>query len=393
MDSPLVLLAMRSLWKPITLISTIFLFVLVLWFLNSPSSRLSRESEENRSKPDQPLTSLDTSRETSSGDLTALEDKLRFRLLGELDALKHVHGELEGQAVIKGMFTWLNKEPSAIASKSVQSILESGVDAFAFGRFSPGADGFLESYPTFRTALLDMLEQLDPALAVEVGKAILNTSENVDEWAISLRTLSRHVDSQSDQLFLNTKVQELLLRETWLEEPTFSFLHAFDAAVEGGQLISIERLGELMTEPPNRAVGHAATISIDRFFQQHAAVGASYLIEHPEFLNASSGFRATLIARVNPINNNEMAVAETYLDTQVFSKEEKRTFLETFPNFNSTFSFNLITGSLLIPREDMRERSVAAYNQLSVWLNEDRYPEFKDEITNTVNRLARTWKL
>ncbi|MDA0348937.1 MAG: hypothetical protein O3C20_16210 [Verrucomicrobia bacterium] len=379
--------------KPKIMISAVFFFILLAWFLIPQSFRPSQETEERPTKPGLLQTSLGSSKESPASDLTSLEDKLRFRLLGELETLKQVHGELEGQAVIKGLFTWLDNEPSEIAAKSVQAVLESGVDAFAFGRFSPGADGFLQSYPTFRTALLDRLEKLDPALAVEVGKAILNASEKVDEWAISLRTLSRHGASRTDEHFLNTKVQELLLRETWLEEPTFSFLHAFDAAVQAGQLASIERLGELMTEPPNRAVGHAATISVDRFFQQHAAVGANYLVEHPDFLNASSGFRATLIARVNPINSNEMAVAERYLDTQAFSEEEKRTFLQTFPNFNSTFSFNLITGSLLIPREVMRERSVAAYNQLSVWLNEDRYPEFKDEITNTVNRLARTWKL
>lgn len=384
---------MRINRKPLTLVSAVFLFGLVVWLLIPQSYNPSSESGNGPGAVNLPQASRDSLDKTAANDSDLLEEKLRFCLLGELEKLKRVHGELEGQAAIHGMFESLDNEQPAIVAKAIKSVLESGEDGFAFGRFSPGADGLLDSYPTFRTALLDMLEKMDPALAVEVGKTILNTSENVDEWAISLRTLSRHASTDSDQQFLQAKVQELLVRETWLEEPTFSFLHAFDAAVQGGQLISMERLGELMTQPPNRAVGHAATISVDRFFQQHASVGANYLIEHPEFLNGSSGFRATLMARVNPIDSDGMAAAETYLDTEIFSEEEKRTFLENFPNFNSTFSFNLITGSLLIPREDMRERSVAAYNQLSVWLNEERYPEFQEEITNTVNRLARIWKL
>jgi hypothetical protein len=244
-----------------------------------------------------------------------------------------------------------------------------------------------------RTALLDALERLDPAQAVVYGKSILESSENPDEWALSLRALSRHAASSSDQAFLQSKIQELLHKQDWLQDPTFSFLHAFDVAVAGGQSETIVRLGELLEASPNKAVGHAATISVDRLFQQHTSAGANYVVEHPEFLASASGFRATLMARVNPLDSSEMSSAEAYLSADGFSAEEKHTFFQTFPNFNTTFSYNLITESVIPTRSEMREQSLAAYTQLSTWLNENRYPEFEDDINGAIHRLVKAWKL
>jgi hypothetical protein len=324
---------------------------------------------------------------------SASDQNLRLRLLGELELLKQVHGEPEGQRVIRNMFAWMEEIPSEDVTAAVVAVLNTGEDAFAFGRFSPDKDGFLKSYPTFRTALLDLLEQLDPVQAVEVGKVLLNTSENADEWALSLRTLARHAVSMDDRAFLQSKVQTLLHKDAWLDEPSFSYLHAFDAAVADGQSMTIERLGELMSAPPNRAVGHAAIISLDRFFQQHAFVSANYVVEHPEFLATATGFRASLMARVNPVEQAETATAEMYLAAEEFTVEEKRTFFESYPNFNSTYSYNLITGSLLLSRPEMKKRSLAALRQLESWLDEGSFPEFDGDINNAVNRLTRIWKL
>ncbi len=326
-------------------------------------------------------------------DQGSAQTAIEVRMLSELDRLKTVNGESAGQAVIQDLFSWLRNEESLAVASAIESVLLSRVDGFAFGRFSPSANGFLDTYPTFRTALLDILEELDPGRAVAVGKDILNTSASADEWAISLRTLSKHASVPEDKRFLESKVSELLEMGAWLEEPSFGYLHAFDAAVAGGQLSGIARLGELVANPPNRAIAHAATISVDRFFQIHASVGTDYLVRTPEFLENEPGFRATLVARVNPMDVEGINLVENYLENQSISGAEKRTFISSFPNFNSTYSHNLITGSLLYSRSDMRERSIAAYDRMSSWLAENQYPEFEDEIASAVNRLASIWKL
>ena len=313
------------------------------------------------------------------------------RLRGELELLKQVHGEVEGQQAIHRMQNWLNSSPGAAGA--IVSVLETGQDAFAFGRFAPGADGFLNSYPTFRTALLDSLEKLDPQAAVRVSKQILNTSENADEWALSLRTLTRHAFSAEDLDFRNGKVSELLAKEVWLSEPTFSFLHAFDVVAATGQTASLQRLGDLVSDPPNRAVGHAATLSVDRFFQSHDLIGAHHLVSSPEFLQSNTGFRATLMARVDPRNETGTKALNTYLQTEAVSENEKRVFLESFPNFNSTFAFNLLTGSLLLSSDEMRDRSLAAKAQLEAWQESDLYSQFEDTISSRLKWLGKTWKV
>ena len=331
----------------------------------------------------------------SDSNLTQVDrvDQLVTQLLGSLELLKQVHGEARGQAVIEEMFQTLEASSAEDASRAIVRLLNTRQNALAFGRFAPGEDGFLSAYPSFRTALLDQLEKLDPAEAVDMGKSILADSENVDEWAISLRILSRHAQSIDDQNFLRGKVQELLHKDAWLEDPTFGFLHAFDAAVDGGALASIQRMEELLESEHDRAVTHAATISLDRLFQTHTQVGVEYLTNHPDFLNKAKGLRASLVARIDPADTNGIQLAEAYLGDPSFSVEEKQTFFQLFPNFNTTYSYNLITESKVPTRTDMRQASIAAFTELSVWSTENRYPEFQDDIDRAINRLAKAWKL
>lgn len=329
---------------------------------------------------------------TLSEESTA-EDRLVTRLFDQLDLLRQVHGVGEGQEAVAELFNILENYAKEDASRAIVRVLNTRQDALAFGRFAPGKDGFLSAYPSFRTALLDQLEKVDPKAALEMGKNILSESENPDEWALSLRIVARHGQSDGDRVFFEDKVQELLHKGSWLEDPTFSFLHAFDATVNDGRDVTIERLGALLGENQNRAVTHAATVSLDRLFQNQALAGVQYITAHPEFLDGAKGFRASLVARIDPSDTNGLGVVESYLRDTVFSVEEKRTFFQLFPNFNSTFSYNLITESTIPTRTEMRNASVAAVTQLSLWSNENRYPEFQDDINRAIERLAKAWKL
>jgi len=313
------------------------------------------------------------------------------RLRGELELLRNVNGETHGQEAIQSMISWLEEQPGA--STAIVSVLRTGQDAFAFGRFAPGPNGFLKSYPTFRVALLDVLEIIAPEKALTVCKEILDTSENSDEWALSLRILVRHASSNEDQVILENKVRDLLNKGEWLSNPTFSYLHAFDVAVAGGEEDSLSRLGELVQYPPNRSVNHAAILSVDRFFQSNDLVGAKHILRDPGFLDSKTGFRATLMARLDPKNPEGVSVIESYLESDFASSLEKEVFLESFPNFNSTFSFNLVTESVILTRPEMRERSIASKDVLSRWLSTNAYPELNDKIRARLNWLAKTWRL
>lgn len=384
---------MRNKWKTGLLWPVVFFAGVLVWVVISLTSDPDERRSPSASSSQGARVAPAESEMHSLGKSQKPGSDLSPRLLGDLELLRGVHGEKEGQAGVQRMLAWLEQAPVEDSTKAIVEVLRSGEDAFLFGRFSPGGDGFLSSYPTVRAALLDLLEKLNPDQAIVMSKEILDTSENPDEWALSLRTLTRHGTSVEDREFLQLKVQDLLHQQSWLEEPSFGFLHAFDAAVLSGRIQTLERLGELAGAPPNRAVGHAAILSVDRFFQTNSTAGVAFVSDHPEFLGNASGFRASLMARANPTDLRAMAATEAYLESPSFTEAEKRTFFEVFPNFNSTFSHNLIAQSRLLSRPEMRERGVAAFTRLSNWLSDHRYPEFEDEINSAVIRLAGTWKL
>ncbi|MCB1120665.1 MAG: hypothetical protein KJT03_03885, partial [Verrucomicrobiae bacterium] len=110
-------------------------------------------------------------------------------------------------------------------------------------------------------------------------------------------------------------------------------------------------------------------------------------------LDSSGGFRASLVARANPESPIDMQAVEMYLSSPEVASEEKEVFFQSFPNFNSTYSYNLITGSLLLSRPTMRERSFAALNQLKVWSEDARYSEFGDAINSARERLVKIWEV
>lgn len=385
---------MLSKRRTLTLLPAIILALVGwLWLRNDSEQSHRRVAESIETVEEKELSQPSFESGVKDANATTTVDQIVTQLTGSLELLKRTHGAAQGQEIISKMFEALEEYSVGDASRAIVQVLNTREDALAFGRFAPGPDGFLNAYPSFRTALLDQLEKLDPVAALKMGKSILTESENADEWAVSLRMVSRNARSTEDLEFLRGKVQELLHKEAWLNDPTFSFLHAFDAAVDDGRGVTIQRLGELLDSMDDRAVAHAATVSLDRLFQNQTLAGVEYVTSHPEFLNEAKGFRASLVARIDPSNTQEVVLAESYLEDSSFSSEEKRTFFQLFPNFNSTFSYNLIHESQIPSRAEMREASVAAVGQLSLWVNENRYPEHQDDINQAIDRLAKAWKL
>ncbi|MCU0749383.1 MAG: hypothetical protein MUF13_07550, partial [Akkermansiaceae bacterium] len=76
------------------------------------------------------------------------------------------------------------------AAAALASYLKSGVDVFTKLPFEVGEEGMLATAPTLRTALLDLLVTLDPTLALELARTIMNQTSSPDEYAIALRNLA-----------------------------------------------------------------------------------------------------------------------------------------------------------------------------------------------------------
>jgi hypothetical protein len=377
-------------WKTVIALSAAILAGWLCWLLMpNPDSRMERVASTGETDLKRAQVS-----DAESGMLSGAKNEkvsIELRMRQSLIRLKDAEGEIEGQRILKELVDWLKMQSSGAVGSAIEQVLAEGQDGFAFGRFAPGPDGFLISYPTFRTGLLDVLEHIDPEKAVAVGKSILSDSDNSDEWALSLRTLSKYAVSLEDRAFLSGKIEELLLKDEWLKDPVFSYLHAFDTAVANGEAVTIARLGELVENGPNKAVTHAATLSVDRFFQMHPVVAGQFMVSN--FLASEPGFRASLMARSDPGVDQGRDAVEAYLAGDIFAESEKRIFINSYPNFNTTYSYNLVTGSLLLPRTEMKRRSLEALGLLQEWLADGKYPQFKDEMNSAIQRLAKTWKV
>lgn len=231
--------------------------------------------------------------------------------------------------------------------------------------FVVARDGTLLAAPDLRTLLLDVLDTINPEQADREARRILTTPDNPDDWAISLRIVSR--SAPPDNPYLEGRVLELLRVETWLEDPQIGTLQAYDAAVYVEDPAVTRRLLEIAESahpPPTR---FAARLALERKAEtQFAIVGP--LIAAPEALAGQPELRATLMARADVRSSVERETLEAYLLTLPNFEDEALAFARWFPNYNQNISDNLITKDRLTPIEDRMAQDRATL----AWIREIR---------------------
>lgn len=131
--------------------------------------------------------------------------------------------------------------PPREAGEAIRTFLDSQTDAPTGLGFRLGGGGALEEPPTLRAFLLDLLGELDPAVAAAYARVILSRMDSPDEWALALRNLARGDTSADARALLEQKTGELLRHEPWQQNPSSGYLEAFDAAVHWAAPISCRR--------------------------------------------------------------------------------------------------------------------------------------------------------
>ncbi len=276
--------------------------------------------------------------------------------------------------------------PPARSTEFIEAFLASGVRVPTGNPFVVGKAGALISAPNLRTLLLDTLDTLNPGQARREARHILESPKDPNDWAISLRIVSRSAPPADP--YLTDRVLQHLQVEAWLAQPVVGYLQAFDAAVYVEASAVTRRLLAIADGDNPVATRYAARLALERKAEAgFASVGP--LIAEPGSLDGEPKLHAALMARADIRSEADRTALETYLEALPGGSAEASAFARSFPNYNQQVSDNLITTDRLTSIEDRMAQDRATL----FWIREIRdQPGFADirKLLETVEqRLVR----
>jgi hypothetical protein len=279
------------------------------------------------------------------------------------------------------------------ASLTLQGWLDSGVDAPTHLGFSLSPDGRLKEAPTLRLFLLDYLMQVDPRAAGAYAEKILRSPRAPDEWAVSLRAYALAYPTPEAKTFLQRKVREMTGIQDWRENPSTGFLEAFDVIVYTRDKELTPQLGDWVRQPDNRALAHAAYLTLDRLVLAEPAEVLGQLQSQPDLLEGREGTRADLFARADVRDPHQRKVLEDYLLNPTRSAVELQKFAATYPNANYMVSYNLLTQTRTPTGDDIVARDREALRVVQEWIGDARFANLRPQLQAMKARLEQFLKL
>lgn len=266
---------------------------------------------------------------------------------------------------------YLRALPPEVIAKLLADFLNSARDIAVPLEFALEADGSLRTAPTLRVWLLDTLTLVAPQAAAEYAQRVLSGSNSADEWAVCLRAYG--IGRPDDTAFLKAKAGELLARTDWRAKPSTGYLEAFDVIVHTKANDFTPRLAQLVQDKQNRAVGHAAFLTLDRLVQQDPAKVLTQLQAQPDLMTGREQTRANYFARADVRDPAQRALVETYLLDPRRTPEELDTFAGIYPNANFMVSNNLLTRTATPAHDDLAAHDREALRVVETWLADPRF--------------------
>jgi len=281
----------------------------------------------------------------------------------------------------------LSAQPPQLASAMIREILHSGADAPTQLDFKVGPNGLLSEAPSLRVFLLDYLAQLDRLAAGTYAEKILQTQTSADEWAVSLRNYALANPTPEGKSYLVQKVWEMIQYQPWQKEPSTGFLEAFDVIVYAGGSDFTPLLAELVRQKDNRAVAHAAYLTLDRLVLQDPAAVLAHFEAQPDLMNGRETTRANYFARADVGDVQQKAVLESYLLNPQITGDEIKAFADLYPNANYMVSNNLLTPTQTPGHAALVQRDQKALEMMQTWLADPRFADLKPHLETIKTRL------
>lgn len=267
--------------------------------------------------------------------------------------------------------------------------LDSGKDYATGADLAVGSDQHLTAWPSYRTFLLDLLFQVDPAAAAQRSRELVASSASPDEWAVALRNVAKADEAGASAAWLREKSAELLRNEAWRSDPSVGYLNAFDVIVHTEHTELTPELLLFCDDLEEKAVRHASFLVVDRLTQARPEVLLPVLAETADRHPNSGPMISNLIARADLRDDVQREAVERYLLDPKRTAEEIASFAGVFPNANFHVSSNLLTRVEGIDGIDLAERDRAALGIVREWIAEERFAPLKESLGRIQGRLEK----
>jgi hypothetical protein len=300
----------------------------------------------------------------------------------------------KARRLLAGMREELRSNPADSAA-AILDFLKGGADVATGLGFTLADGGLLDEAPSLRTALLDLLAQVDPFASVDYAETIFESSTVADEWALAMRNLGWQNQDGMHSEELRSRLTEMLDSSAWLGQPSGGFLEAFDIAVHLGGVEEFRSMASVVKLEYENGVAlengttHAAYLALDRLASAAPAKFVAALTDDPALLAWAPEHRASLVARADVSEPGQRLALERYLETLAERPDELETFTSLFPNRNTMLGRALVT----TPLPDLGFREMLAQDEAALaavrdWMSANRYPAIETNLREVERRLA-----
>ncbi len=277
-------------------------------------------------------------------------------------------------------------DPQA-AIRAIRTFLATGRDAKTGAPFRIAGDGLLDTAPSLRVFLLDVLGELARANhqgdAAEVAATIFSRKDSADEWAIAIRNTA-WIDGNAPALA--QRFSEMLSYPPWRDDPSGGYIESFDVAVFTRDISLLPRLAEMTLLPDEAPLKRAANVALDRLSENAPLEVMTYLNEHPDVMAAKPLLRADYFTKADLDDPRHRAALDTYLTRSDVTVEEKTKFVRVLLAPGKFVSPALLTPDRIAPEPP--DRTPALQTIITGWRNSGRYPELRTVFTESLADLA-----
>lgn len=235
------------------------------------------------------------------------------------------------------------------AASAIIVFLRRGQDAPTGLPFDVGSEGMLDSPPSLRIMLLDILPSLDPYASVEVARQIIADGRSQDEYAMALRNLAWN-DLDGDMTAELSRAFTLMIeRDDWRMNPSAGFLEAFDIAVQVGGTKMFDQVAGIITAEPSLGtddtivVNRAAFMALDSIVMRDPSILVTKFSSNPAFLDETPRLRASVMSRLDIEQPAQRELFIRYLESMNHADGELEYFSRLFPNGNYLYGHRLVT--------------------------------------------------
>jgi hypothetical protein len=274
------------------------------------------------------------------------------------------------------------------AAEWIAEQLKEGEDITTGLGFVIGSDQNLSEWPTFRVFLLDVLFDIDPAEGARMGRKVLQTATNPDEWALAMRNVGAGSPSVEDVALLKAKSAEMLHNDAWRKRASAGYLEAFDVIVHTRNAALLPELIAYAGDTANKSVRHASFLTLDRLTLADPVAMFEKLIPSATVQPETALMVSNMVARADVRDPAQRRLVEDYLLDEKRTAPELQSFAGVFPNASQFVSHNLLTRVVTVDGGALAASDRATLDAVSAWLADSRFSRVHPLLLGTKERLS-----